>query len=87
MNTSDATYDRNRFIAEFIGCDCYESACSPSEYDESISEIQNMIDYSIESGNEKEVAEWRKELQKTKVAKRRAKRMIESNNRMEIALT
>ena len=87
-NSAEKTYDQKKFIAEFIGCDCFESEVEDlSEYDESISEINAMIDHSIMIGDEEEVSQWRKMLQQTKVAKRRAKRMIESKNRMELALT
>lgn len=87
-NSAEKTYDQKKFIAEFIGCDCFESEVEDlSEYDESISEINVMIDHSIMIGDEEEVSQWRKMLQQTKVAKRRAKRMIESKKRMELALT
>lgn len=87
-NSAEKTYDQKKFIAEFIGCDCFEVEVEDlSEYDESISEINAMIDHSIMIGNEEEVSNWRKMLQQTKVAKRRAKRMIESKSRMELALT
>ena len=87
-NSAEKTYDQKKFIAEFIGCDCFEAEVEDlSEYDESISEINAMIDHSIMIGNEEEVSNWRKMLQQTKVAKRRAKRMIENKNRMEFALT
>lgn len=87
-NSAEKTYDQKKFIAEFICCDCFEAEVEDlSEYDESISEINAMIDHSIMIGDEEEVSQWRKMLQQTKVAKRRAKRMIESKNRMELALT
>lgn len=87
-NSAEKTYDQKKFIAEFIDCDCFEAEVEDlSEYDESISEINAMIDHSIMIGNEEEVSNWRKMLQQTKVAKRRAKRMIESKNRTEFALT
>lgn len=87
-NSAEKTYDQKKFIAEFIGCDCFEAEVEDlSEYDESISEINAMIDHSIMIGDEEEVSQWRKMLQQTKVAKRRAKRMIENKNRMEFALT
>lgn len=87
-NSAEKTYDQKKFIAEFIGCDCFEAEVEDlSEYDESISEINAMIDHSIMIGDEEEVSQWRKMLQQTKVAKRRAKRMIESKKRMELVLT
>ena len=88
-NSAEKTYDQKKFIAEFICCDCFEAETTDdlSGYDESIEQINAMIDHSIMIGNEEEVSQWRKMLQQTKVAKRRAKRMIESKNRMEFALT
>ena len=87
-NSAEKTYDQKKFIAEFIGCDCFEAEVEDlSEYDKSIVEINAMIDHSISVGDVEEISQWRKMLQQTKVAKRRAKKMIESKNRMELALT
>ena len=88
-NSAEKTYDQKKFIAEFIGCDCFEveTVDDLSEYDKSIAEINAMIDHNISVGDMEEVSNWRKMLQQTKVAKRRAKRMIESKSRMELALT
>lgn len=86
MNHSERIYSQKKFIADFIGRECFEDECVElSEYDESIAEIHAMIDYYIVHRNDDEVAYWRKMLQQTKVAKRRAKKMIEKTNRMEIA--
>lgn len=57
-----------------------------SEYDESMEEINCMLQHCIEIGDESEVSFWRKMLQQKKVEKRRAKKMIE-NSRMEVAYT
>lgn len=88
MNSSEKAYDRDIFLSQFIGCECNEpDNIELSEYDKSISEINAMIQHSIDIGNMEEVAQWRKMLQRTRVDKRRAKaRMIESK-RMEFALT
>lgn len=88
MNSSEKAYDRDIFLSQFIGCECNETDnIELSEYDKSISEINSMIQHSIDIGNMEEVAQWRKMLQQTRVDKRRAKaRMIESK-RMEFALT
>lgn len=89
MNTAEAVYDQKQFIADFIGCECFgiNKNVSLTDYDDSIQEIISMIEYNIERGNKKEAAEWRRMLQQTKVEKRRAKKMIENNNRMEPVLT
>ena len=72
-NTSEKAYEHNKFIAEVIGCDCYENIeCSPEEYDKGIAEIEAMIDYSISIGNKEEISQWRKMFQKTKEEKRHA---------------
>lgn len=89
MNKSDMVYDQKQLIADFIGCECFgvEENADISEYDKSIEEINSMINYYIADGNEQEVSEWRKILQQAKVEKRRAKKMIDNKNRMEIAYT
>lgn len=84
-NSSDQAYDRNKFIANFIDCQCFGSHGTKDEYDESIAEINTMIDYCIDLEDEEEIKSWRKLLQQTKVEKRRAK-MIERNNAKGFAL-
>lgn len=83
-NSSDRAYDRDEMLLELVGggCAC-ASACesSQADYDDSIAEIESMISYSIYRGNEEEVRFWRRMLQKAKVAKRRAKRMIEESRK------
>lgn len=88
MNKSEAVYDQKQLIADLIGCDCFgiDENVDLSEYDESMEEINCMLQHCIDIGDEKEVSFWRKMLQQTKVEKRRAKKMIE-NSRMEIAYT
>lgn len=88
QNSSEKVYEQKKFIADFIGCECFKNNCKDlHEYDESISEINAMIAHNIEIGDEEEISFWRKMLQQTRVEKRRAKKMIESKNRMEPALT
>lgn len=89
MNKSEVVYDQKQLIADLIDCECFgiDEKVNISEYDKSIEEINSMIDYYITVGNEEEVAEWRKMLQQTKVEKRRAKKMIDNSNRMELAYT
>lgn len=88
MNKSEAVYDQKQFIADLIGCDCFGIGENVrlSEYDESIGEINCMIQRCIDIGDESEVSFWRKMLQQTRVEKRRAKKMID-NSRMEVAYT
>lgn len=88
MNSSEKAYNRDVFLREFVGCKCGDQEdIQLSEYEKSISEINAMIQYNIDIGNQEEIAYWRKMLQRTRVEKRRAKaRMIESK-RMEFALT
>lgn len=89
MNKSDAVYEQKQLMADFIGCECFgiNENVKPSDYDDAILEIMSMIEYNIDVGDKKEVAEWRRMLQQTRVEKRRAKKMIENNNRMEPVLT
>jgi hypothetical protein len=86
MNSSEQAYDRDNFLANFIGCKCFDVECSKEEYDDSISEINAMIQHNIDIGNSEEIKEWRKMLQRAKVEKRRAG-MIESKKETRIALT
>lgn len=88
MNKSEAVYDQKQLIADLIGCDCFgiDENVDLSEYDESMEEINCMLQHCIEIGDEKEVSFWRQMLQQTRVEKRRAKKMIE-NSRMEVAYT
>ncbi len=87
MNKANAVYEQKQLIADFIGCECFEfnEDMKLSDYDESIELINCMIEYYIDIGNKKEVAEWRRMLQQTKIEKRRAKEMIDHKNRMEAA--
>ncbi len=89
MNKSDAVYNQKQLIADLISCECFgiDENADISQYDKSIKEINSMINYYIATGNEQEVAEWRKMLQQEKVEKRRVKKMIDNKNRMEIAYT
>lgn len=88
-NSSETAYDRKCFIAEFVECECFNELimCDNiiEEYNSSINEINAMIAHFIDIKNDEEVAFWRSFLQQTKVAKRRAKKMIEDNNRMGTA--
>lgn len=88
MNKSEMVYDQKQLIADLICCDCFgiDENVDLSEYDESMEEINNMLQHYIDIGDEKEVSFWRQMLQQTKVEKRRAKKMIE-NSRMEVAYT
>lgn len=88
MNKSEMVYDQKQLIADLIGCDCFgiDENVDLSEYDESMEEINGMLQHCIEIGDESEVSFWRQMLQQTKVEKRRAKKMIE-NSRMEVAYT
>lgn len=86
---SDAIYDAKKELASFAGCECCEEeeTLDVKEYDKSIAEIQCMIDYFIGMENTEEVSFWRRMLQETKIAKRRAKMRNANINRMEIAYT
>ena len=52
QNSSELAYDRDNFISDFIGCECFQSECASSEYDESISQINAMINYCIDINEE-----------------------------------
>lgn len=85
MNKSDAVYNRNQAIAEFIGCECCridESASIPG-YDRNIREIYSMISHFIENGNKSEVSYWRQMLQEVKIARRCLKKMVDDKGGME----
>ena len=90
-NTSELAFERDNFLAEFSGClpfDYSFDECSLKDYDDSIAEINMMIDYCISINNESEIHEWRKMLQRTKMQKRLAKskaKMIEKLNTKELA--
>lgn len=89
MNKADAVYEQKQLMADLIGCECFgiNENVKLSDYDDAILEIMTMIEYNIDIGDKEEVADWRRMLQQTKVEKRRAKKMIEDNNRMEPVLT
>ena len=42
MNSSEKAYDRDNFLANFIGCQCFTAECSQKEYDDNIAEINAM---------------------------------------------
>lgn len=88
MNKSEMVYDQKQLIADLIGCDCFgiDENVDLSEYDESMEEINCMLQHCIGIGDESEVSFWRQMLQQAKVEKRRAKKMID-NSRMEVAYT
>ena len=89
MNKSEAVYDQKQLMADLADCGCFgiRGDVDMREYDESIEEINSIINYYIADGNEEEVCEWRKMLQQVKVEKRRAKKMTDNKSRMEIAYT
>lgn len=89
MNKADAVYEQKQLMADLIGCECFgiNENVKLSDYDDAILKIMTMIEYNIDIGDKEEVADWRRMLQQTKVEKRRAKKMIENNNRMEFVLT
>lgn len=76
-NTSESAYDADMFILNFVGgCPATNEFVSQKEYNDSIAEIESMIQYSIYRGDEEEVRFWRAMLQRTKVEKRRARMRI-----------
>ena len=89
MNKADAVYEQKQLMADLIGCECFgiNENVKLLDYDDAILEIMTMIEYNIDIGDKEEVADWRRMLQQTKVEKRRAKKMIENNSRMEPVLT
>ena len=83
-NTSEMAFDRDILLEELVGCCPYSVSSSDvpiSEWNESIEEIQAMIHHFCDLENDEEVAFWRRMLQQAKVAKRRAKRMIEESRK------
>lgn len=89
MNKLEGVYEQKQLIADLIDCKCFgvEKSADIQEYNNSIAEINSMIQHFIDLNNKKEIAEWRKMLQQEKIEKRRVKEMIDNKNRMEIAYT
>ena len=88
-NSTDMAYRRDSFILQFI-----DSVCQPTkEYsqqdiaycNEAISEYECMLQYAIDVGDKREIANLRAEIQHLKAEKRTIKRMLK--NRMELAPT
>ena len=77
-NSSELVYEQRLAIAEFfdVGCAFDDTVYSIDDYNASICEIECLISHFIAVGNMNEVAELRKSLQQAKVAKRRAKKII-----------
>ena len=88
-NSTDMAYRRDSFILKFL-----DSVCQPTkEYsqqdiddcNEAISEYECMLQYAIDVGDKREIANLRAEIQHLKAEKRTIKRMLK--NRMELAPT
>ena len=92
INSSELTLQRDNFLAESVGCLPFTYSSEDDEYtlqalNESISEIEAMIDHFIRLNNTEEVSFFRKMLQRTKTQKRQLKaRMIEKMNAKELAI-
>ena len=80
MNSTDKTYQRDCFLLQFIGSSCQlEPQGSIDDYNEAIEEYQELLQYAIEFGNENEMKQLRKDIQRCKAEKRILKRMIDTN--------
>ena len=88
-NSTDMAYRRDNFILQFL-----DSACEPTkgysqqdiaDCNEAISEYECMLQYAIDVGDKREIANLRAEIQHLKAEKRTIKRMLK--NRMELAHT
>lgn len=90
MNSTDAAYDRDNFILDFLDCACVPSRETHTQQgiadcNDAIREYECMLQYAIDIGDKKEIALLKTEIQHAKAEKRNIKRMMK--NRMEFALT
>ena len=90
QNSTDLAYERDNFILRFLDCECIQRDASYTDRDirdcnEAISEYECMLQYAIDVGDKREIANLRAEIQHLKAEKRTIKRMLK--NRMELAPT
>ena len=90
MNSTDKAYRRDNFLLEFLDSKCVPTKTDYTQQDiadcnEAISEYECMLQYAIDVGDKREIANLRAEIQHLKAEKRTIKRMLK--NRMELAHT
>lgn len=89
-NSTDMAYKRDNFILQFIDSQCMPTKAEHTQQEitycnEAISEYECMLQYAIDVGDKREIANLRVEIQHLKAEKRNIKRMLK--NRMELAPT
>ena len=91
MNSSEMAFHNDNMMAEFVGClpfnySSEEDEAQMQSLNESILEIEAMIDHFITLNNPEEVSYFRKMLQRTKVQKRQIKDKKNKKMNKEIAI-
>lgn len=89
-NSTDMAYRRDNFLLEFLDSQCVPTKAEHTQQEitdcnEAISEYECMLQYAIDVGDKREIANLRAEIQHLKAEKRNIKRMLK--NRMELAPT
>ena len=79
MNKSEMVYEQKRLAADLIGCGCFgiDEGMDISEYDQSIDEINSMINYCIAAGNREKFSGGRKMFKQPQEEKRSEKKMAD----------
>ena len=85
-NTSELALEREKFLLQFIGCECSISVEQRNieEYDKAIDEISCLLQDAIDRGDTNEIKNLRRDLQRCKTEKRLFKR---ENTVKELAYT
>lgn len=89
-NSTDMAYKRDNFLLKFLDSQCVPTKAEHTQQEitdcnEAISEYECMLQYAIDVGDKREIANLRAEIQHLKAEKRNIKRMLK--NRMELAPT
>ena len=89
-NSTDMAYRRDNFILQFLDSQCMPTKAEHTQQEiadcnKAISEYECMLQYAIDVGDKREIANLRAEIQHLKAEKRNIKRM--TKNRMELAPT
>lgn len=90
MNSTDAAYQRDNFMLDFLNSVCVSKPASYTQQDindcnDAIAEYECLLQNAIDLGDKWEIATLRSEIQHVKAEKREIKRMMK--NRMELAPT
>ena len=90
MNSTDAAYQRDDFMLDFLDSVCVPKPANYTQQDindcnNAIAEYECLLQNAIDLGDKREIATLRSEIQHVKAEKREIKRMMK--NRMELAPT